>query len=483
MKENRDADVIVIGAGGAGLVAAITAADEGAKVLQFDKAPELGGTFLISEGTISGAATKTQFEAGIYEDSPFLFYKDCMKESRAREVCDSEVLMFYCQYSGEAMDWLDSLGAYSEEERKPVPPIYGEIWEVNRTYIASSALKYLKVVLEEHEKRVKRGDIQVVLNTLITKLLQEEGKIVGVRVRSQDGTEKDYKAGAVVLCTGGFAGSTDLMRKYKFPQAKEIISNASTYATGDGLIMCEEISAKMVNLDQSLLPYMGDVPDPENPGRELTHVNMDRYPGVIWVNLEGKRVINEDGGFLTPPPRLAMLNAPDMVLIVILDKKIIDENAPILIEWLNLPGRSWEWFDKKADEGTVIKKANTIEELGRSLGVNVQNLKDTITKWNGYVEAGKDLDFDRKELNYKIENPPFYAIKTVPSVLISAGGPAVNVRQQVLDKTGKVIQGLYAAGELTGFRGFGTGSSNTGAIVFGKQAGTMAAQHALYHCL
>jgi succinate dehydrogenase/fumarate reductase flavoprotein subunit len=295
-------------------------------------------------------------------------------------------------------------------------------------------------------------------------------------------TERNYEAGAVVLCTGGFAGNADLMRKYKLPQAREILSDASPSATGDGLIMCQDIGAKIVNLDQSMLPYMGSVPDPDNKGRVLAHVNMDKYPGVIWVNLDGKRVINEDGGSLNPPPRLAMLHSPEMVLIPILDKKIMDDNAPILVDWFSLPGQSWEWFDKKAEEGTVIKKANTIEELGHSLGVNVQNLKDTITKWNEYVEAGKDLDFGRKELSYKIAKPPFYAIKTVSSVLISSGGPAVNVRQQVLDKTDKVIQGLYAAGELTGFRGFGTGSSNTGCIVFGKQAGIMAAQYALYHC-
>jgi succinate dehydrogenase/fumarate reductase flavoprotein subunit len=156
MNKNITTDVIVVGTGGAGLVAAMTAADEGAKVLQFDKARELGGTFLISQGTSSGAATIIQYEAGIYEDSPFLFYRDCMKESRAREVCDPEVLMFYCQHSGNAVDWLDSLGAYSVEERKPMPPIYGEFWEVNRTYMASSALKYLEVILREHKKRVER---------------------------------------------------------------------------------------------------------------------------------------------------------------------------------------------------------------------------------------------------------------------------------------------------------------------------------------
>ena len=478
MKE-KDTDVIVVGTGGAGLVAAITAADEGAKVLQVDKMPQMGGTFLESQGTSVGVATKIQFEAGIYDDSPSLFYSDCMKESRAREVCDPEILMFYCQHCGHAVDWLDSLGAYTSEERQPIAPIYGEIWTASRVYRASSAMNYLNVILAEHEKRVGRGDIQVLLNTIVSDLIQEEGRIVGVRTKGEDGIGRDYKARAVILCTGGFASNIDLMRKYKFPQAKEILSVAAACATGEGLIMCQKVGTKLVNMDQPLAPYLGGVPDPDNPGRAIAHVNMDKYPGAIWVNIEGKRVVNEDNGVYIPETRLAMLNAPEMTLIVILDKKIKDENDSILVEWFGVSEHSWRWFEEKAKEGIVIKKAKTVEELGHSLGINAQTLKETIATWNGYVDAGQDLEFGRKDLPYKIENPPFYAIKTVPVVLISAGGPATNVRQQVLDMTGRVIPGLYAAGELTGFRAFGTGSLNTGCIVFGKQAGMIAAQYAL----
>ena len=481
--KKRQADVIVVGTGGAGLVAAITAVDEGAKVLQLDKMPRMGGTFLVSEGTSAGVATKLQFEAGIYDDTPHRFYSDCMKESRAREVCDPEILMFYCQHSGHAVDWLESLGAYQGAERRPVSPIYGEIWSPSRVYIVSGATKYLNVILAEHKKRADRGYIQVLLNTAVTDLIQEEGRIVGVRAKGEDGAERDYKAGAVILCTGGFANNRDLMRQYKFPQAKEMLSVASTCATGDGLIMCQNVGAKLVNMEQPLAPYLGGVPDPDNPGRQIAHVNMDKYPGAIWVNIEGRRVVNEDNGVYLPGTRLAMLNAPEMTLIVMLDKKVKDENSPILRSWFAVEARSWEWFEEKAEEGVVIKKADTIEELGHSLGINAQTLKETIATWNGYVDAGQDLEFGRKDLSYKIENPPFYAIKTVPVVLVSAGGPATNVRQQVLDMTGKVVPGLYAAGELTGFRAFGTGSLNTGCIVFGKQAGMMAAQHALYHLL
>ena len=134
MPYKRDADVIIVGTGGAGLMAAITAADEGAKVIEIDKAGELGGTFIISQGTSAGTMTKMQYEAGIFNDSPNLFYLDCMKEQRARDVCDPEILMFYCQNSGFAVDWLDDRGAYAPHERKIQGTIYGESWSVNRIY-------------------------------------------------------------------------------------------------------------------------------------------------------------------------------------------------------------------------------------------------------------------------------------------------------------------------------------------------------------
>ncbi len=478
--QSSNSDVIVVGTGSAGLIAAMTAADEGAKVIQVEKTPELGGTFLVAEGTSAGAATKLQFEAGIYNDSPAVFYADCMKESRARERCDPEILMLYCQNAGYVVDWLDSLGAYEQEVRHPADPVYGETWTYKRCYRASSAKDYLRVILAEHRKRMDRGDIEVLLNTTVTDLIQEEGRISGIRAKTEDGVTREYRAGAVVLTMGGFGSSMDLVRKYKWPQAKEIVTASYPGSTGDGLIMCEKVGAKLVNMDQEMAPYLGGVPDPDNPGRQLAHVNMDKYPGAIWVNLEGRRVVNEDAEEYMLPPRLALLNAPEMTFIVILDKKIKDENRRILQRWFaGVEAHSWEWFEEKAEEGVIIKTANTIDELARLLGMNTQTLKDTITKWNGYVEAGEDLEFGRKDLSYKIENSPFYAIKTVPLMLGASGGPAINVRQQVLDITDKVIPGLYAAGELAGFRGFGTGSGNIGCIVFGKQAGRIAAWEAL----
>lgn len=245
--------------------------------------------------------------------------------------------------------------------------------------------------------------------------------------------------------------------------------------------MCEKVGAKMVNLNHPIAmgPYLGGVPNPNSPLRRIAHVNMNHYPGVIWVDLNGRRVTDEDGGETMPMSKRALENAPDQMLIVILDQKIMDENDPILHNWVGVPERSWEWFKEKAEEGIVINKANTIEELGLSVGVDPRTLKDTVDKWNGYVAAGKDLDFGRQDLVYKIENPPYYAIKTGVLTPVTSGGPANNIRQQVLDVTDKVIPGLYVAGEVAGYQGFGTASYTMGNIIFGKHSGQMAAWDAL----
>jgi len=474
MTDNRQADVIIIGAGATGLMAAMVAADEGASVLHFEKASKVGGTFWIAGGTSTGAATKMQFEAGIIDDSPTVFYADCMKELRARQVCDPENLMVFCQNSGYAVDWLDSLGAYQGEQRTPVFPMYGEPWIYPRSYFAT-AEGYLNIIRSEHQKRIDRGDITLKLNTEVEGIVTEGRRVVGVKA---DG--KQYRAGAVILTTGGYSGNMELMIKYKFPQAKVLLSAGLPDATGDGLKWCQQLDAKLVNMDQQQLPYSGQIEDPDNPGLAIAHLEVNKYPGAIWVDNTGQRMTREDAGAYVPSTGIAMINSPGMTFSVIIDDKIKKENDSILVKWYGgSEPRSWDWFEEKANQGVIIKKADTIEELSRLLDINPQVLNDTVTKYNGYVATGKDADFGREELVYKIENPPFYGAKTVPAQLISSGGPATNIEMQVLDSSNKIIPGLYAAGEITAFRAIGTGGLNMGCLVYGRQVGKMAARDVL----
>jgi fumarate reductase flavoprotein subunit len=423
-----------------------------------------------------------QFEAGILDDSPSQFYADCMQEARARETCDPEVLWYYCQYTGFAIDWLDSLGAYPSDMRGPRDSIYGEPWTRKRAYFTEEGIqggdKYLKVILAEYDKRIARGDIEVLFNTTLCDLITENGVVTGVKTIDPNGKEIDYKVKAVILCTGGYSSNLDMVRKYKWPNATDMVSIALPTCTGDGLEMCIKAGAELVNMDQEMAPNLGGIPDLENPGRRFAVTDMDKYPGTIWVDLNGKRIVNEDAGQRMPKTRLAIQSAPEMKAIVILDKKIKEENRSIFKSMFD-QGKTWEEFEEIANEGKLVQKADTIKDLAAKLGIDGDVLQGTVTKYNSYVDAGNDPDFGRQDLRYKIENPPFYAFVTLPTVVMSFGGPKNNGKQQVLDKTGKVIPGLYVAGELAGYKGFGTGSGNIGGIVFGKRAGQVAAQYAL----
>ncbi len=472
------ADVIVVGAGGAGIMAAIAAVDAGARVMQLEKMPSIGGCWASRGGTTAGARTKIQFDAGIFEDSPDLFYDDCLRDRSARQYCDPEILKFYCRQAGAAVDWLDSLGAYPTEMRRPRQGIYGENWTVERCYVFFQP--FMKVVRGEYEKRLAKGGIELHTRTKVTQLLRAQGRINGVRAKSS-GEMVDFRAPSVIICSGGFGRNITLLRKYNLPTATMIMSIAPAFDTGDGLVLCEEVGARLVNLDQppGTGCYLGGIPDPGNPERPIAHVDMDRYPGTIWVDNNGKRVVNEDCGANMPAAMECLYNSPGQTLHIILDQRTRQEQASILTKWFTIPGREWEWFDARAEEGIIIKKAGTISQLGEKLGINPEDLTDTVKRWNDCVEKGEDIDFGRQELANKIETPPYYGITTGSTVIASSGGPAVSIHQQVLDNMGKAIPGLYAAGEVAGYQGHGTGKFNMGNIIFGKLAGRMAALEAL----
>jgi fumarate reductase flavoprotein subunit len=479
MPVKRDADVIIVGSGGAGLMAAIFAADQGAKVLLIDKGPKLGGTFLISEGTSVGAQTKMQYEAGILDDTPDLFYADCMKEARARKVCDPEYLKFYCREAGTMIDWMYDRGAYANA-KKCLSPMYGESWSRGRMYVVDSAKVYLEIILKEYKQRETRGDVKSLLNTRATGFIIDKGAVVGVKCTDKKGVAKEFRGGAVIVATGGFCGNLDMMRKFKHPGAKAIINVGFPDATGDALAWFEQVNAKFVNMDQDMLPYMGSVPDPKEMTQPLAHLNMNKIGGGIWVDLNGKRIADEDCNLYWPAPRVAMAKAPGNVVFAIFDQKTRGGAESVFVDWFESCHRqTWEWFDQQVTDGKVMYKGATVKELASRAGIDAAGLEETFKRWNTFVASGKDEDFGRKSVAPKLDKPPYYAVLTVPSNLLSAGGPVTNVHTECIDATGKVIPGLFAAGEVTGYRPFGTGGMNTCCFVFGKQAGLEAARSAL----
>jgi fumarate reductase flavoprotein subunit len=469
-QKERDADIIIIGTGGAGMMAAIAAADAGAMVLQLDKMPRIGGCFAYLGGTTAGAGTRMQKEAGI-ADSGDKYYEECLRMPEARERCDPVILRDFCAEAGKWIDWLDEHGAYSGASRQVRNGIWGEGWTVPRAYMVTRP--FLEVIGPEYRRRLDSGHIRLLLNTRVTGLLREGGRVIGVSaVREEKAVE--YRAGAVVVATGGYGSSTELVRAYNLPGAESIMSLVPAFATGDGLRMCAEAGAKLVNLRPSV-PSIGGVPNPENPRRRIAHVDMKQYPGAIWVDLEGRRVVNEDAGHLSPASRQALARAPRMVLVVILDRRIREENHCILGGWFGNQPRRWEWFDEQAEKGEIIKKADNLEELALKCGIPAAALKPTMERYNAFVSAGCDADFGRRDLKYCLENPPFYAIRTGPYTMSTTGGPAIDPGTRVLDCEGKAIPGLYAVGEVAGYQGVGTGYFDMGCLIFGTRAGRNAA--------
>lgn len=466
----RDSDVIIIGTGGAGLMAAIAAADSGASVIQIEKMPRIGGCFSYLAGTTAGAGTRIQREAGII-DSPDKYFEECLRIPDATERCDPVILRDFCLEAGKWVDWLDERGAYSNTSRQAHGGIYSEGWTVPRAYAVTRP--FLEIVEPEYRRYLDTKKVRLVLNTRVTGLLKEKGQVFGVTA-TQEGKLVTYRARAVVVATGGYGSNIDLVRGHNLLGAENIISLVPAFATGDGLRMCENAGAKLVNL-RPKLPYIGGVPNPNNFHRRIAHASMAGYPGAIWIDMDGQRVTNEDTGFLNPAVRQALARAPKMVLFVILDRQIKEKNPSILGSWFgNLP-RTWEWFDEQANVGSVIKRADTIEALAEKCGVSPAALKMTIDRYNDFVRSGYDTDFGRKELNYRLENPPYYAIHTNPYTLSTTGGPAIDRDTRVLGSDGQPIPGLYAAGEVAGFQGIGTGYLNMGCLIFGTRAGRNAA--------
>lgn len=472
-----DYSVIVIGTGGAGTIAAMAAADAGAKVLNLEKMPEPGGVWSYRGGTFTACQTKLQIKSGILGDSPDLYYTDMLRWPTSRAWASSEVLRYYVDHCAAAIDWLEGQGAFAPPWDKTVTGMYGDLWSVPRSHgDANPIYRYLKPV---YQKYLERGDITLKTSTAVLSLIEKDGAIIGVKARGEDGRETVYRAGAVVICTGGYAANPGML-KQNLPKAQVILSHAREWSTGDGHSMCEKAGAAMVNMDHTFEsgPYGGGVPDPSRPNREIAHINMFNYPGAIWVSNEGKRMVREDIGGYLPPLREALAKAPGIMMNAILDSRMRSSNKTIFMAMFDTPERSWEWFDQKAAEGVIVKKANSLEELAGKLNLPVTAFLETVRKWNAAIDAGKDEEFGRTDLKTKLENPPYFGIATNTIAIGSTGGPAVNSRQEVLQPGGKVIAGLYAAGEVAGYRAHGTGCFHTGNLVFGRQAGYQAAVHA-----
>lgn len=427
-------DVLVIGGGGAGMVAAITAAEKGANVLLIEKMPMLGGNTLISATGITASDTALHEAAG----RPFTKDEHFTKTMETgKNLANESLVRLLVDSSNEAYEWLLTLGLEYKLHDKDnfwIIPVEG--------HYGANLVRAMKTEMEKYP------NLKVALETKATEIIVENNAVIGAKVVDKAGKESVINSGAVILATGGLNNAPELIAEFN-PAYKGIHTEMTTPgATGDGIVMARAIGAKLVDMD---LFQMRPLASNGNWYRET--ILTEEGKGGILVNTKGERFADET--MKTWDLGSEILKQENGTAFVIFDAEMAETSDA-----------------KKAIELGKGVQADTIEALAELIGVDAASLKSTVDAYNA-----KEDPFNRKTLG-KITVGPFYAVKTLPSSHYTMGGVAINANAEVLNEKDEVIANLYAAGEVVGgLYGAGrvAGNNTLDDIVFGKIAGSNAA--------
>ena len=459
-----DADVVVVGAGGAGMVSAITAADAGKKVIILESQALVGGNSKLATGGMNAGRTPNQDEnefgeaAGVektlekakkdyadnevitglaetvaqqwaeYQKNPQGYFDsvELMKLDTligGKGVNNPALVDALCENSAPAIEWLKSInidlkqvGAFGGAS---VKRIHKPVNDEGKTVAVGS---YMIPLLEEN--CASRG-IEILMETTANEILTADGKVTGVVATGKSGETVTVNAKAVVLATGGFGYNSEMVVKYA-PNLEGFMSTNAPGAMGQGIEMATAIGADTVDMDQIQIH-----PTVQFDSAALITEGL-RGDGAILVNSEGKRFIDEVG--TRDVVSAAEIAQPGSYSWLIVDQEMVDNSAVI------------QGYIKKGFTFT----GETVEELAAAIEVDPAALAETMQKWNGYVEQKNDPDFGRTSFTKQLNKAPYYAIKVTAGVHHTMGGLAINAKTEVLDAEGNVIPGLFAAGEVAG---------------------------------
>ena len=491
-----DADVVVVGAGGAGMTAAITAAAEGKSVVILESQSMVGGNSVRATGGMNAGKTVYQDEnefgesAGVektlktaaekyadnktitalaktvseqwaayqanptgYFDSVELMELDTMIGGKG--INDPELVETLCANSADAIDWLDEHGItlhnVSSFGGASVKRIHRPVNAEGKTVSVGS---YMIPLLQEN---CEKAGVKMMLDTTATEILTDaNGAAVGVKATGASGETVTVNAKAVVLATGGFGANLDMVVKYK-PELKGFMTTNAPGIQGQGIEMAEAIGAATVDMDQIQIH-----PTVEANTAALITEGL-RGDGAILINEEGQRFIDEVGTRdVVSAAEIAQTGSYSWLVV---DQAMVDASSVI------------QGYIKK---GYTVTGA-TYEELGKAMGVDAAAFAETMEKWNGYVEAKNDPDFGRTSFANPLNTAPYYAVKVTAGVHHTMGGLKINANTEVLNEKGEVIPGLFAAGEVTGgVHGANRLGGNAVAdfTVFGRIAGAAASDYA-----
>ncbi len=483
--EVKEADVVIVGAGGAGLSAAIAAADEGAEsIIIVEKLGKTGGSLNFTSGSMSGAETIIQELDGI-TDTKESYIEDIL--SNGADLGDRELIEIFVDEDVDAIQWLwdHGLSEYTFSEQNGLKSVFApehQLYSIQRTYKpkAMDPANYKSAVHEILDKEVAAyKNITIDYYTEVTDLLgNENGQVltaVGYNSDSQKTVCYEAKKG-IIMATGGYSGNPKMMGQYAKHGDKYLVGGADS-ADGKGIRIMQTVGAAV---DQDKLSYIPTFPMgleyAEGKGA-IGDVYMWKAGG-IYVNQEGKRFINETLDEVVPR-ETALEEQTNAVQYNIFTDKIIEDlkagNAAFM----------WEYY-YEPEQGIghkLVQSADTLEELAQIIGVPADALVETVNTYNAAVESGKTDEFGRDfsgaptaysvAVN-KIEGDKYYAVPIKALVVMTLGGVTINKDMQVVDESGSPIPGLYAAGEVVGgiwgkFVSGGTGVM--GPVAFGRITG------------
>ena len=438
----RSYDIAIVGAGSAGLPAAIFAARRGASVLLLDHADKLGGSLWVATGQMSAAGTKLQGERGI-EDSADLHFEDVMRISRG--TANPELVRLAVDNAAVTFDWLVEQG-FEPLPEHPVKGFGHEPYRKDRYYWGEDGGITIKNVLVPIvEQLVSDGRIAVGLGQSVTRLtMDDDDAVTGLAAEGADGKVREYRAGAVLLACGGYAGNPQMFEELNgYPQY-----NAAPYpySRGDGLKLGQSVGGFARGWENIFVNF-GSLFDTDSfPAKivgRIEHFPERRMPWEIYVNASGHRFVREDIESVDAR-EMALFHQPDYRYWVVFDEAILRDAPPLVTGWSREQMRAA--FERG---GPTFLKADSLSGLAEKAGIDADRLNDAVSGFNYGVETGNDF-FGRRHMPLPIIEGPFYAIRMQASAISSSIGLAVDGGLRVIREDGSPIPNLYAAGEIIG---------------------------------
>lgn len=466
--QTLNADIAIVGAGAAGQTAAIRASELGKKVVLLEKMPFAGGAAAVNGGTVVIQGSKIQKDAGVKDDSPAIMTEDYIKNGH--NLNDRRMLALYVNNVGPMVDWattyagmkLNTKAGFTNEAEHSKPRVMRWIDG------AQGATRYFKAA-------VAKSGTKLLLGTPAKELIVKDGKVVGVKAQGSDGTDYTINAPAVILTTGGFGANKGMLSG----NLKNALYYGVKSSNGEGHQMAMKIGAKTQMMDLGKI-YPNGMEVAPGIAKSTIWSNKAAFEdnAGIMVNKAGKRVISElDTNHNIKNEEVKQGGK----LFILMD----EPSYQAFLTKLSITGISNADMDKwLAQDGKgypIVVKADTIEAVANKAGVNGAELAKTVAKYNGYVKAGKDAEFNRPAKFMKKQVAavgPYYIVEQQPRFATTMGGVVTNDKFNVGDKNNKPIPGLFAAGELVG-GAMGDDSPPGGNMAWAMTSGKLAAEQAV----